>query len=187
MPSHNRHIRLARLLTVTCALAAVTAAIVATLPGPSHPPERTVVHAARVDAPANPSAVNAAIMFMSAATATTTSTTSTTAPPALPQAPLQQPAPPVPASEIEQIIARWFPGELYGQARRVAVCESTLNPSARSGPNYGLFQINRVHADDFVAVTGVSFDDGWSDPNLNAQYAAHLHAEQGWGPWSCKP
>jgi hypothetical protein len=78
-------------------------------------------------------------------------------------------------------------GPVADQAMGVANCESSLDPSAVSGggSNYGLFQINRVHASDFEAVTG----QPWSsvlDPYLNAMYAKHLYDSQGWGPWACR-
>jgi hypothetical protein len=79
-------------------------------------------------------------------------------------------------------------GPIADQATRVAQCESGLNPAAVSGGggNYGLFQINRVHASQFQAVTG----QAWSavtDPYANAQYAAWLFNQSGsWGAWSCR-
>jgi hypothetical protein len=79
-------------------------------------------------------------------------------------------------------------GPLAAQATRVARCESGLNPAAVSsgGSNWGLFQINRVHAGQFQAVTG----QPWSaalDPYANAQYARWLYNQSGgWGPWACR-
>jgi soluble lytic murein transglycosylase-like protein len=79
-------------------------------------------------------------------------------------------------------------GPLASQATRVAQCESGLNPAAVSsgGGNWGLFQINRVHAGQFQAVTG----QPWSavtDPYANARYAAWLYNQSGgWGPWTCR-
>lgn len=70
---------------------------------------------------------------------------------------------------------------------RVANCESSLDPSAVSsgGGNYGLFQINSVHRDEFQAVTG----QPWSnvlDPYANTAYAKYLYDTQGWSPWACR-
>jgi hypothetical protein len=79
-------------------------------------------------------------------------------------------------------------GGLAPQATRVARCESGLNPAAVSpgGGNWGLFQINRVHAGQFQAVTG----QPWSqvlDPYANARYARWLYnTSGGWGPWACR-
>lgn len=71
------------------------------------------------------------------------------------------------------------------EAIAVARCESGLNPAAVSpgGGNWGLFQINRVHA-------GRAAAQGWSwDMMLhtieNTHIAADLWLEQGWRPWSC--
>lgn len=71
------------------------------------------------------------------------------------------------------------------QAIRVAHCESTLRPEAISpgGGNWGLFQINRVHAGR-VAAMGYEWHEMLM-PWQNAVVAADLWAEQGWRPWTC--
>ncbi|MGY6501515.1 MAG: transglycosylase SLT domain-containing protein [Acidimicrobiales bacterium] len=71
------------------------------------------------------------------------------------------------------------------QAIRVAHCESTHRWDAVSpgGGNWGLFQINTVHRGR-VAAMGMSWDQMLM-PYQNAQVAADLWAEQGWGPWTC--
>ena len=89
-------------------------------------------------------------------------------------------------SVAQDAITRYF-GPVADQAMRVADCESSLNPSAISsgGGNYGLFQINYVHQDNFQAVTG----QPWSanlDPYANAAYAKYLYDQSGWGPWACR-
>lgn len=79
-------------------------------------------------------------------------------------------------------------GPLAPQATRVAQCESSLNPAAVSpgGGNWGLFQINQVHAGQFEAVTGVPWSSV-TDPYANARYAAWLYNQSGgWGPWTCR-
>lgn len=94
-------------------------------------------------------------------------------------------AAPASAGSLDAIIQRHF-GDAWTTARRIAECESGMNPNAVSSTNdHGLFQINAVHAGDFQAVTGVSFSSGVYDPELNTIYARHLHAQQGWGPWTC--
>ena len=79
-------------------------------------------------------------------------------------------------------------GPIADQAMNVAQCESNMDPNAVSsgGGNYGLFQINRVHADDFEAVTGQPFHDGALDPYANSNYAKHLYDQEGWSPWACR-
>src|SRR5262245_47341995 len=80
-------------------------------------------------------------------------------------------------------------GPIADQAMRVANCESGLNPGAvsRGGGNWGLFQINTVHAGTFQSVTGRSFYDDALDPYANAQFAAWLYNNSGgWGPWTCR-
>ncbi len=93
--------------------------------------------------------------------------------------------PTAPAGSLDEVIQRHF-GDAWTTARRIAECESGMNPSAVSSTNdHGLFQINAVHAGEFEAVTGVSFSSGVYDPALNTIYARHLYAQQGWGPWTC--
>jgi len=71
------------------------------------------------------------------------------------------------------------------QAVRVAHCESTLRPAAKSpgGGNWGLFQINTVHRGR-VATMGFDWNQ-MLEPWANAVVAADLWAQQGWRPWSC--
>lgn len=75
----------------------------------------------------------------------------------------------------EQICQYDWPCE---QALRVAMCESTMNPRAVGGNNYGLFQINGVH--------GYSAEELFI-PEVNIRVAYELYKSQGWGPWACKP
>lgn len=183
MPSHNRH-PLARLLTYTC-IAALTAAItiLTCRPDTAHPPEH-IGTTSRIDTIINPTALPANILLPT----TTTTTPPTSSAPTTTTAPADPPADIAGDDSTDSVhaaIARWF-GDLYRQALAVANCESTLHPNARSGPNYGLFQINRVHADTWAQVTGTSFTSSWSDPNLNAQFARWLYDQQGWAPWACR-
>lgn len=72
------------------------------------------------------------------------------------------------------------------QAVEVARCESGLNATAVSpgGGNWGLFQINRIHA-GWIAD---DFGYPWhymQYPWQNAQAAARLWSTQGWQPWTC--
>lgn len=77
-------------------------------------------------------------------------------------------------------------GDVAGEARQIADCESHMNPGAVSRTNdHGLFQINIVHRARFSEVTGqpweAVYDAGW-----NAVYAKWLYDRSGWGPWSCR-
>lgn len=181
----KRTLLLARVLALTCCLALLAAVTIAVAPDTGHPPER-IVTARHVDVVLNPTAIPAELV-----PAPTTSSTTTTEPPPPTSRPAETmratSAPPVPSSSAEEALAAWF-GDIYDQAYGVAMCESTMNPNAVSpdGANLGLLQINRVHADDFEAVTGVPFAEGWWNPWLNAQYARKLYdGHGGWGPWSC--
>ena len=114
-------------------------------------------------------------------TAPPTTAPPTTAPPTT--------APPPPAGSIEAIIHAHF-GAAGADAVTIARCESGLNPSAVGGSGatryYGLFQLSTHHAAAFGQVTGRSFEEAWSDPNANAQYAAWLYGRSGWSPWGCR-
>ena len=89
-----------------------------------------------------------------------------------------------PAGSLEAIIRRHF-GSATSAAIRIAQCESSMNPSARSATNdHGLFQINAVHRGQFEAVTGAPWSSVY-DPELNTIYARHLYGQQGWAPWTC--
>src|SRR3954463_14325831 len=79
-------------------------------------------------------------------------------------------------------------GPIADQATRVADCESGMDPNAVSpgGGNYGLFQINTVHRQEFEEVTGRPWSDV-TDPYANTAYAVRLYNESGgWGPWACR-
>lgn len=114
--------------------------------------------------------------------------TTTTPPETVPAAPAPAAVDPtpVPSGDAESAIAQWFPDN-YQSAVNVAQCESGMDPGAvsRGGGNWGLFQINTVHRDSFESVTG----QPWSqvlNANYNAQFAAWLFTQSGWGPWSCR-
>ena len=72
------------------------------------------------------------------------------------------------------------------QAVRVARCESHLDPAARSGAHWGLFQISDRYHGARVERLGYSWPDLLrAGPNI--EVAADLFMEQGWTPWSCRP
>lgn len=84
-----------------------------------------------------------------------------------------------------QQIATVF-GDRAPEASRVAWCESRHDPGAVSPTNdHGLFQINAVHRQKFVEITGqpwhMVYDGFW-----NTVYAKHLYDTQGWRPWTCR-
>lgn len=145
------------------------------------PPEATSPDAPRSTTTATIEPVRAVSTSESTTTTTASRSTTTTTEPE----PEPEPAPSGGGS-VEAAIARWFPGQ-EAKASDVAWCESSHDPEAVSagGGNHGLFQINRVHRADFVAVTGVSWEAGIYDPDLNARFAAWLHDREGWAPWAC--
>lgn len=79
-----------------------------------------------------------------------------------------------------------WPPELHAKAMAVMWCESSYSPDAESAGNRGLFQINAIHINGWIARAGYSWDDMLSaGPNLEVAWA--IYQDQGWGPWSCQP
>lgn len=78
-------------------------------------------------------------------------------------------------------------GRLGDQAVRVAICESDLNPRAKSPTDdHGVMQLNAPsHRRQFERVTGVAWSPNVYHADANARYARWLVSEQGWGPWTC--
>lgn len=70
--------------------------------------------------------------------------------------------------------------EVVEQAKRVAMCESTMNPGVTNGQYIGLFQMGSYHYWRFEGNNGY-------DPYVNARAAGGLWLERGWQPWECKP
>lgn len=68
------------------------------------------------------------------------------------------------------------------EALAVMDCESRGQPNATGGANYGLFQINAVHA----ARVGGDLQALY-DPATNIRVAYEIWSDQGWAPWACKP
>jgi hypothetical protein len=105
----------------------------------------------------------------------------TPAPP--PPQPVVTPAPgsPLSAEQIQALVCSYaWPCD---EALRVMWCESGGRPSAIGrGANYGLFQMNQVHARRIP-----EFWTSWMDPVKNIEWAYQLWLRQGWRPWGCKP
>ena len=72
-----------------------------------------------------------------------------------------------------------FIEELYEKYR------NDPNAVSSGGGNWGLFQINTVHRDEFESVTGHPWSDVL-DPYLNSNYAKWLYDQSGWQPWACR-
>jgi hypothetical protein len=87
-----------------------------------------------------------------------------------------------PHAEIASIF-----GDRAAEATAIAECESGLNPLARSagGGNHGLFQINSVHDDTFMQVTGQPWTAVY-DAHWNTVFAKYLFDQSGWSPWACE-
>lgn len=86
---------------------------------------------------------------------------------------------------IPQIAAAWNQGggdpSKVIVAVSVALAESSGDTEATSGTSdYGLWQINSVHAGEFQG-----FWDLWDQPLANAQYAINISSNgQNWAPWA---
>jgi hypothetical protein len=111
--------------------------------------------------------------------ATPAPTPEPTPPPPPPPTPV--PISPMAKTEIEALVCTYsWP---CGEALRVMWCESGGRAWAVGrGSNYGLFQINQVHASRFA-----NFWNAWMDPVSNVQWAYSIWARQGWRPWGCRP
>lgn len=81
-----------------------------------------------------------------------------------------------PPQTLEQLICS-YPWNCT-MAMRVARCESTMNPRAYAAGNYGLFQVNGIHASQYQ----VSVDQLY-DPVTNVRIAYDLYQRRGWQPW----
>jgi hypothetical protein len=111
----------------------------------------------------------------------------TPAPAAAPVAVAGAAATPAPADGLEAIIcSKAWP---CGEAIAVASCESGTGDNGRldgnwatNGNNYGLFQINGIHADLWP-----DFYTAWMDPVKNTEWAFEIWSASGWRPWSCQP
>lgn len=67
------------------------------------------------------------------------------------------------------------------QARRIMWCESSGRPHVISQGNYGLMQINRIHAAEFTLNND---PNEFLDPIFNIEVAYTLYQRRGWQPWS---
>jgi hypothetical protein len=105
-----------------------------------------------------------------------------TPPPAQPTlTPAPVPAITLPSDQILTLVCSYaWPCD---QALKVMWCESGGRPGAVGRDvNYGLFQLNQVHARRIA-----DFWNGWMDPAKNVQWAFEIWSRRGWQPWGCKP
>ena len=103
-----------------------------------------------------------------------------TPPPPPTPAPTPVPVSAMPRTEIDALVCTYsWPCD---QALRVMWCESGGRAWAIGrGVNYGLFQINQVHASRFGG-----FWETWMDPATNISWAYQIWSRQGWRPWGCR-
>lgn len=102
--------------------------------------------------------------------------------------------------QYSDLVTQYFPKGIGGEAIRIGMGESGLNPNAISPPNddqwgsrdWGLFQIND-HWQEGRVRKMFNVPDDWSkeevmrlmlDPVKNILTALEIWEEQGWDPWS---
>lgn len=91
------------------------------------------------------------------------------------------PPPPLPDGAIPQLIWLHF-GDHGAHAIRVAVCESSLDQTAKNGVHIGLFQLSGTYHKPRAARLGFEWHRMYeAEPNIIV--AADLWREQGWVPW----
>lgn len=90
-----------------------------------------------------------------------------------------------PPSDLDPLLQKYF-GTEWNNAKRVAICESHLNPLAihdsKGSYSIGIFQINI-----YGKLASSRPSKEWLlDAENNIKYAADMFHAQGWRPWSCK-
>jgi hypothetical protein len=102
--------------------------------------------------------------------------------PAVPETPVAIAPVYIPVNEIESLVCAYFQDHCIA-ALTVMWCESGGKPaSIGRGDNYGLFQINIIHARKWP-----EFWASWMIPEWNVAKAYSIWLRQGWKPWGCKP
>lgn len=86
-----------------------------------------------------------------------------------------------PSTQYDELLCSYFTGNECTQAKRIMWCESSGRANAYSQNNYGLMQINGIHAREFTS-TGDPTE--FYDPEFNIQVAYVLYQRRGWQPWS---
>lgn len=85
-----------------------------------------------------------------------------------------------PATPYDDLLCQTFVNNC-AQARRIMWCESSGRPNVIAHGNYGLMQINRIHAAEFTLNND---PNEFLDPNFNIEVAYVLYQRRGWQPWS---
>lgn len=108
-------------------------------------------------------------------TTTTVATTTTTTPP--PSSGVLS------EDEARDLFGLYFPADEVETALRVAICESSLNPSAYNPAGYGgLFQHSLEYWPSRAEAAGWAGASVY-DPHANSAVAAWLQSQSGWAPW----
>jgi hypothetical protein len=104
---------------------------------------------------------------------TTQATTTTTVAPPVAYSPAQS----------EAVIRRIWPDDLEDQAVAIATRESNLHNVSHNYCCFGLFQINFVPHQKWLATMGVTRPEQLYDPTVNTTVAYRLYLLSGWAPW----
>lgn len=91
------------------------------------------------------------------------------------------------APKWKNIVSRFFPNKEVNNALNVILRESsgvetTIHPNSDGSKDYGLFQINDIHAPKIKKIFGYDMED-LLDPVKNMEVASWLWKKQGWIPW----
>lgn len=85
-----------------------------------------------------------------------------------------------PPTQYDDLLCSYFTTNCAA-ARRIMWCESSGRAWVINQGNYGLMQINRIHAPEFT----INNDPNeFLDPEFNIQVAFILYQRRGWQPWS---
>lgn len=94
------------------------------------------------------------------------------------------------ASEVAELIREGFArfgATVVEEALSVSWCESRHVATARNGVHVGPFQLSGTYHRERAARMGFTWEQVATEARANIAVAADLYAEQGWGPWQCKP
>lgn len=150
---------------------APTTTVTTVAPPTTLPPTTTTTHVHPTTTTTAPSTTTTTVP---ATTTTVPPTTTTTTPP--PSGVLSE-------DEARDLFALYFPADEVETALRVAICESSLNPSAYNPAGYGgLFQHSLEYWPSRAEAAGWAGASVY-DPHANSAVAAWLHSQSGWSPW----
>lgn len=82
------------------------------------------------------------------------------------------------------VIREVWPDDSEAWALNVAWCESSMNPEARNGSHYGLYQLAKRFHESKAADLGYTWSEVATEARPNAEVALQLYRQQGARPWA---